>query len=56
MSAVVSADISDADFAAQRDAVDPPLRTKEELAYHRIFRAHLPGVRAEVPLSRFAQA
>jgi asparagine synthase (glutamine-hydrolysing) len=56
MSAVVSADIGDAEFDAERGAVDPPLRTKEELAYHRIFRAHLPGVRAEVALSRFARA
>jgi asparagine synthase (glutamine-hydrolysing) len=56
MSAAVTAGISDAEFAAERDAVDPPLRTKEELAYHRIFREHLPGVRAEVVLSRFARA
>jgi asparagine synthase (glutamine-hydrolysing) len=56
MSEAVSADISDAELAAERDAVDPPLRTKEELAYYRIFREHLPGVRAEVALSRFARA
>jgi asparagine synthase (glutamine-hydrolysing) len=56
MSEVVSADIGDAEFEAERGAVEPPLRTKEELAYHRIFRAHLPGVRAEVALSRFARA
>jgi asparagine synthase (glutamine-hydrolysing) len=36
--------------------VDPPLRTKEELAYFRIFRAHLPAVRPEVAISRFARA
>jgi asparagine synthase (glutamine-hydrolysing) len=56
MSAVISEAISDAEFEAERGAVEPPLRTKEELAYHRIFRAHLPGVRAEVALSRFARA
>jgi asparagine synthase (glutamine-hydrolysing) len=56
MSAAVAADISDAEFEAERGAVTPPLRTKEELAYHRIFRAHLPGVRPEVALSRFARA
>jgi asparagine synthase (glutamine-hydrolysing) len=56
LSEAVSADISDDDFEAERDAVDPPLRTKEELAYYRIFRDHLPGVRAEVAISRFARA
>jgi asparagine synthase (glutamine-hydrolysing) len=56
MSAVISETISDAEFDAERGAVEPALRTKEELAYHRIFRAHLPGVRAEVALSRFARA
>jgi asparagine synthase (glutamine-hydrolysing) len=56
MSAAVAADISDAEFEAERGAVTPPLRTKEELAYQRIFRAHLPGVRSEVALSRFARA
>ena len=39
-----------------RDAVDPPLRTKEELAYFRIFSEHLEGVRPEVAISRFARA
>ena len=56
LSAAVSADIGDDEFRAERDAVDPPLRTKEELAYFRIFRAHLTGVRAEVAISRFARA
>ena len=52
----VEATVTDAAFEAERHAVDPPLRTKEEVAYHRIFREHLPGVRAEVALSRFARA
>jgi asparagine synthase (glutamine-hydrolysing) len=56
LSDAVSADISDAEFAAERGAVDPPLRTKEELAYYRTFRDHLAGVRAEVAISRFATA
>jgi asparagine synthase (glutamine-hydrolysing) len=55
LSGGLEASIPDADFAAERHAVDPPLRTKEELAYYRIFREHLPGVRAEVALSRFAR-
>lgn len=50
------ATISDEEFEAERHAIDPPLRTKEELAYFRIFREHLTGVRAEVAISRFARA
>jgi asparagine synthase (glutamine-hydrolysing) len=56
LSRAVEAEISDAEFAQERDAVQPPLRTKEELAYYRIFREHLAGVRAEVAISRFARA
>jgi asparagine synthase (glutamine-hydrolysing) len=56
LSDAVSAGISDAEFESERFAVDPPLRTKEELAYYRIFREHLDGVRAEVAISRFARA
>ena len=48
--------ISDADLEAERLGVDPPVRTKEELAYLRIFRAHLPGIRPERTLERFATA
>ena len=48
--------VSEADFAREREAVEPPLRTREELAYHRIFAAHLPGVRPERTLGRFAAA
>jgi len=48
--------VTPADFAREREAVDPPLRTREELAYHRIFAEHLPGVRPEVTLGRFATA
>ena len=56
ISAAVEAAIGDEEFDAERAAVDPPLRTKEELAYFRIFRAHLPAVRPEVAISRFARA
>ena len=51
LSEATSAGISDAEFDAERHAVDPPLRTKEELAYFRIFREHLRGVRAEIASS-----
>jgi asparagine synthase (glutamine-hydrolysing) len=56
LSEAVEAEISDAEFEAERDAVSPRLRTKEELFYYRIFREHLAGVRAEVAISRFATA
>ncbi|MDQ3675929.1 MAG: asparagine synthase B [Actinomycetota bacterium] len=48
--------VSTADFEREREAVDPALRTREELAYHRIFAEHLPGVRPERTLGRFATA
>ena len=48
--------VSAADFEREREVVDPPLRTREELAYHRIFAEHLPGVRPERTLGRFAAA
>ena len=56
LSEAVAADITDEQFEAERGAVDPPLRTKEELAYYRIFDDHLEGVRPEVAISRFARA
>jgi len=53
---VIEATVSSADFERERHAVDPPLRTREELAYYRIFAEHLPGVRAENTVGRFATA
>jgi len=53
---IVEEGVSTSDFERERDAVDPPLRTREELAYHRIFAEHLPGVRPERTLGRFATA
>jgi asparagine synthase (glutamine-hydrolysing) len=56
LGATFDARISDAELEAERDVTTPPLRTKEELGYYRIFRAHLPGVRPDVALTRFARA
>ena len=36
--------------------MEPPLRTKEEAAYYRMFRTCLPAVRPEKTISRFATA
>jgi len=52
----MSAGIADGDLERERAAVDPPLRSREELAYYRIFRDHLPGVRPEATIGRFATA
>ena len=53
---VIEAEISQEELELERDLVTPPLRTREELAYYRIFREHLAGVRPELTLSRFATA
>ena len=52
----VAATVTEADLARERDLTDPPLRTREELAYHRIFREHLPGLDASAAVGRFATA
>src|SRR3954468_74985 len=52
----VSASVSEEDFERERYALAPPLRTREELAYYRVFRDHLAGVRAEATVGRFATA
>jgi asparagine synthase (glutamine-hydrolysing) len=44
------------EVAEESGALDPPLRTPEELAYFRIWREHLRGVRPERVLGRFATA
>jgi asparagine synthase (glutamine-hydrolysing) len=49
------ATVSDADLARERDAVHPPLRTREELAYHRLFEGNLHGVRADATIARFVE-
>ncbi len=56
LTSTVEEGVSPTDFIRHRAAVDPPLRTREEFAYHRIFAEHLPGVRPERTLGRFATA
>ncbi len=56
LTAVIESGIGLEELDAERDLVAPPLRTREELAYYRIFREHLTGVRPELTLSRFATA
>jgi asparagine synthase (glutamine-hydrolysing) len=56
LSQAVEATVSDAEFEAERGAVEPALRTKEEVAYYRVWRGHLQGISPERTLSRFARA
>jgi asparagine synthase (glutamine-hydrolysing) len=56
LSQAVAATVSDAEFEAERGAVEPALRTKEEVAYYRVWREHLQGISPERTLSRFARA
>ncbi|MER7115068.1 asparagine synthase (glutamine-hydrolyzing) [Saccharomonospora azurea] len=46
--------VSDEEFEAERRALDPPLRTREELAYYRLFQRELTGVDPEHLIGRFA--
>jgi asparagine synthase (glutamine-hydrolysing) len=48
--------VSEEELERESSLTDPPLRTREELVYYRIFADHLPGVRAERTVSRFATA
>jgi asparagine synthase (glutamine-hydrolysing) len=50
----VEATITDAELAAERDQLDPPIRSKEELAYYRILERALPGLRVDEAIGRFA--
>jgi asparagine synthase (glutamine-hydrolysing) len=48
--------ITDAELELERHETRPALRTREELAYFRIFREHLGAVRPEATVGRFATA
>lgn len=47
--------VSAGELAAGAAALEPPLRTREELAYYRIFAAALPGIDAGRTVGRFAE-
>ena len=48
--------VPDRDWRAVRIPGLPPARSREELGYQRLFAEHLPGIRAERVLGRFATA
>ncbi|WP_084709653.1 asparagine synthase B [Rubrobacter aplysinae] len=52
----MEATVTDEEFERLKDEVDPPLRTKEEAAYYRIFNDHLGDINPEDTIGRFATA
>jgi asparagine synthase (glutamine-hydrolysing) len=46
--------ITEEEFERERNKVEPPLRTCEEVAYYRIFAEALNGVKPQETLGRFA--
>ncbi|MEY7973273.1 asparagine synthase (glutamine-hydrolyzing) [Saccharomonospora xinjiangensis] len=46
--------VRDEEFEAERDVLDPPLRSREELAYYRLFQRELTGVDPAHLVGRFA--
>ena len=50
------ATVTEQDLQAAADELDPPLRTREELAYYRMFTGALPGFDVGRTIGRFAEA
>lgn len=48
--------VPEEEFEEERFQVSPPLRTREEVAYYRIFSEYLKNVRTEQTVGRFATA
>jgi asparagine synthase (glutamine-hydrolysing) len=48
--------VRDEELERERDSIEPPIRTTEELAYYRILVEHLPGVDAGKAIGRFVEA
>lgn len=44
--------VNESAFASERCNVNPPLRTREEVAYHRVFRNNLEGIRPDRTIER----
>lgn len=50
------ATVSEEEFQRDRTLVDPPLRTREELAYYRLFQQRFEGLEPEGVVGRFVDA
>ena len=48
--------VTEEEFGSEKDDIEPALRTREEVAYYRIFRDHLGPVRPGLVIGRFATA
>ena len=48
--------VTEEEFERERNEVEPPLRTREEVAYYRIFSDALGGVKPKDNIGRFATA
>jgi asparagine synthase (glutamine-hydrolysing) len=46
--------VTEEEFERERHEVEPPLRTREEVAYYRIFREHFEEVQPRHVMGRFA--
>lgn len=47
--------VSEEEFQAERDVLDQPLRSREELAYYRLFQRELTGIDPRHLVGRFAE-
>jgi asparagine synthase (glutamine-hydrolysing) len=52
----MEASVTEQEFEQERHEVEPPLRTREEVAYYRIFAEDLGEVRPKCTIGRFATA
>jgi asparagine synthase (glutamine-hydrolysing) len=52
----MEASVTEEEFERERHDVEPPLRTREEVAYYRIFAEELGEIRPQRTISRFATA
>ena len=52
----MEASVTEEEFERERNEVEPPLRTREEVAYYRIFAEELGEIRPKRTISRFATA
>ncbi len=52
----MAASVSEAEFARERNDVEPALRTREEVAYYRIFHESLAGIDPRATIGRWVSA
>ncbi len=50
------AKVTQQEYEREREATEPPLRTREEVAYYRLFQQHLTGMDPDGVVGRFVEA